>query len=98
MLDKAKIHLDVWNTAYIRGSIYIVIAALTDFLGRTEGFNPDKMAELTVFAWVRIFLYSILASAIALRAFLDSTVGKIQASKESQTQFFTVAQQQSTKV
>lgn len=97
MLDKAKVHLGVWNTAYIRGGIYIVIAALTDFLGRTEGFNADKMAELTPFSWVRIFLYAILASAIALRAFLDGTVGKIQAGKESQTQFFTAAQQQPTK-
>ena len=77
MLDKAKAHLAVWNAAYIRGSLYAIISALSDFLSRTE-LSPDKLAEMTLFSWIRIALFAILAAAIAIRAFIDSSVGEIK--------------------
>lgn len=91
MIEKARQHLGIWKDAYFRGVLYASISGLSDFLSRTE-LSAEKIAEMTWFNWIRVVLFALLAAAIAIRAFIDGSVGEIKQKQNSgNTTVFTKA-------
>jgi hypothetical protein len=69
-----KEHITKWSSVYLRGFLYAFIAVGTEFCSRTENISSSNLDKLVWWDWLRIVMFSLLSGAVAIRAFLDSSV------------------------
>lgn len=70
-------HAHRYAPAYLRGLMYILSAAIINFIETFEKLTPAAAAQLTALGWACLALKPINAAVIAGIAFLDQTLARI---------------------
>jgi hypothetical protein len=75
-----KTHFNRFGAAYIRGTLYAIIAFLAAFNAEFDGLKElpsDRLATLTWMFWVLAWSKILGATAVTMRAFFDGTMERI---------------------
>lgn len=63
-----------WRPVIVRGGVLVGLAALTVLSSELDEITNDMLAEMTYLDAIKIALRSVIASLVALRAFMDSSL------------------------
>jgi hypothetical protein len=65
-----------WNSSAVRLTLYFTVATLTTFMSQSESLV--NFEDWTLLQWIRTGIASLISGLVAVRAFLDSSVGRNQ--------------------
>ena len=71
-------HAKLNARAYVRGAVFVAVAAITDFIDAFEGLSSDVAAVLPWWSWLTFFLKPLLGALVTLGAFLDTSAQRNQ--------------------